>query len=248
MDIDDHVTEITGYAIPPESLFGQSYIICPDGHIYNKHQNRLSIGPSVFYHICHIAAEMTMSALNLVVVANPTPERGRDSSEKLPVPLPSLPSLTAHLSINLAGNQTPPRKTYHLSLPCGNIVLVLRLLEPQKFVEATIILHVVAAVDGLRKPFFRNSFFSGFLAWSLLVLRMSTDENEPFATLKEIPLQLHMWWNDLGKVSRGTVVNVLGGLVGFLNIKPRLDVIEALIPFWDSTRNVFRFYCGFHRP
>lgn len=70
---------------------------------------------------------------------------------------------------------------------------------------------------------------------------MSTDENEPFAALEEIPLQLHIWWNDLGKGSRGTMINVLGGLVELLNIKPRLDVIEALIPFWDPTRNVFRF-------
>ncbi|XP_070015245.1 uncharacterized protein [Nicotiana sylvestris] len=71
--------------------------------------------------------------------------------------------------------------------------------------------------------------------------KMSTNENEPFAALEEIPLQLHMWWNDLGKVSRGTVVKVLGGLVGLLKIKPRLDVIEALIPFWDPTHNVFHF-------
>nr|XP_016464165.1 PREDICTED: uncharacterized protein LOC107787155 [Nicotiana tabacum] len=70
---------------------------------------------------------------------------------------------------------------------------------------------------------------------------MSTNENEPFAALEEIPLQIHMWWNDLGKGSRGTVIKVLGGLVGLLNIKPRLDIIEALIPFWDPTRNVFRF-------
>ncbi|XP_019235757.1 PREDICTED: uncharacterized protein LOC109216083 [Nicotiana attenuata] len=50
-----------------------------------------------------------------------------------------------------------------------------------------------------------------------------------------------MWWNDLGKVSKNTVVKVLGGLVGLLKIKPRLDVIEALIPFWDPTHNVFHF-------
>ncbi|XP_019260615.1 PREDICTED: uncharacterized protein LOC109238585 [Nicotiana attenuata] len=50
-----------------------------------------------------------------------------------------------------------------------------------------------------------------------------------------------MWWNDLGKGSRETVVKIQGGLVGLLNIKPRLDIIEALIPFWDPTRNVFRF-------
>nr|XP_016461126.1 PREDICTED: uncharacterized protein LOC107784496 [Nicotiana tabacum] len=71
--------------------------------------------------------------------------------------------------------------------------------------------------------------------------RMSPNEIEPFAALKEIPLQLHMWWNDLGKGSRETVVNVLGGLIGLLNIKPMLDIIEALVPFWDPTHNVFRF-------
>nr|XP_016480572.1 PREDICTED: uncharacterized protein LOC107801716 [Nicotiana tabacum] len=70
---------------------------------------------------------------------------------------------------------------------------------------------------------------------------MSTIENEPFTVLEEIPLGLHMWWNDLEKFSRDTVVKVLGGLVGLLKIKPRLDVIEALIPFWDLTHNVFHF-------
>ncbi|XP_070022661.1 uncharacterized protein [Nicotiana sylvestris] len=71
--------------------------------------------------------------------------------------------------------------------------------------------------------------------------RMSTNEIEPFTVLDEIPLNLHMWWNDLGKGSRETVVRVLGGLVGLLNVKPRLDIIEAFIPFWDPTRNVFLF-------
>ncbi|XP_075089082.1 uncharacterized protein LOC142170717 [Nicotiana tabacum] len=70
---------------------------------------------------------------------------------------------------------------------------------------------------------------------------MNTNKIEPFTVLNEIPLKLHMWWNDLGKGSRETMVKVLGGLVGLLNVKPRLDIIEALIPFWDPTRNVFRF-------
>ncbi|XP_075099091.1 uncharacterized protein LOC142175977 [Nicotiana tabacum] len=71
--------------------------------------------------------------------------------------------------------------------------------------------------------------------------RMSKNEIEPFIVLDEIPLKLHMWWNDLGKGSREIVVRVLGGLVGLLNVKPRSDIIEALIPFWDLTCNVFPF-------
>lgn len=70
---------------------------------------------------------------------------------------------------------------------------------------------------------------------------MSTIENEPFTILEKIPLKRHMWWNDLGEVSRGADVEDLGGLIGFLKIKSRLDIIEALIPFWDPAYNVFLF-------
>lgn len=70
---------------------------------------------------------------------------------------------------------------------------------------------------------------------------MNTTDIEPFSVLSEIPLKLHMWWNDLGKGSRKTVVKILGGLVGLLNIKPRTDTIESPIPFWVPTRSVFRF-------
>ncbi|XP_019265452.1 PREDICTED: uncharacterized protein LOC109243018 [Nicotiana attenuata] len=72
--------------------------------------------------------------------------------------------------------------------------------------------------------------------------RMSTIENEPFTILEKIPLELHMWWNDLGEVSRGTAIKALGGLIGLLKIKPRLDIIEALVPFWDPTHNVFHIF------
>ncbi|XP_070003412.1 uncharacterized protein LOC142165727 [Nicotiana tabacum] len=71
--------------------------------------------------------------------------------------------------------------------------------------------------------------------------RMNTSENKPFTIFREDPLQLHMWWDNLGKNSKEIVVRVLGGLITLLNVKARTDVIEALIPFWDSTRNVFRF-------
>ncbi|XP_070015857.1 uncharacterized mitochondrial protein AtMg00370-like [Nicotiana sylvestris] len=61
--------------------------------------------------------------------------------------------------------------------------------------------------------------------------KMSTIENEPFTVHEEILLELHMWWNDLGEVSRKTMIKALGGLVGVRKIKPRKDIIEALIPF-----------------
>ncbi|XP_075096522.1 uncharacterized protein LOC142174597 [Nicotiana tabacum] len=71
--------------------------------------------------------------------------------------------------------------------------------------------------------------------------RMSTTENKPFTALKEIPLQLHMWWNDLEADSRKAVIKNLGGLVGLLDVEPKVDVIKALVPFWDPAHNIFRF-------
>ncbi|XP_070007105.1 uncharacterized protein [Nicotiana sylvestris] len=71
--------------------------------------------------------------------------------------------------------------------------------------------------------------------------RMSTNQNEPFSVREEIPLELHTWWHDLRGNSRKVVTKELGGLIGLLKVKPRKDVIEALIPFWDPTHNVFHF-------
>nr|XP_009798214.1 PREDICTED: uncharacterized protein LOC104244481 isoform X1 [Nicotiana sylvestris] len=70
---------------------------------------------------------------------------------------------------------------------------------------------------------------------------MSTIENEPFTVLEKILFELHIWWNDLREVSRGAAVKALGGLIGLWKIKLRLEIIEALIPFWDPTHNVFHF-------
>ncbi|XP_075106970.1 uncharacterized protein LOC142179964 [Nicotiana tabacum] len=70
---------------------------------------------------------------------------------------------------------------------------------------------------------------------------MSTVENVPFRVVDEIPMGLHMWWNDPGEVIKLYVTKALGGLTGLLKIKPRVDIIEALIPFWDPTHNVFHF-------
>ncbi|XP_070005041.1 uncharacterized protein [Nicotiana sylvestris] len=71
--------------------------------------------------------------------------------------------------------------------------------------------------------------------------KMSTIENEPFKVVEEIPIGLHIWWNNLGEVIRGDAIKALGGLTGLLKIKPRVDIIEALIPFWDPMHNVFHF-------
>ncbi|XP_070022829.1 uncharacterized protein [Nicotiana sylvestris] len=71
--------------------------------------------------------------------------------------------------------------------------------------------------------------------------RRSTIQNEPFSVREEIPLELHMWWHDLGEDSRKAVTKALGGLIGLLKVNPRKDVIDALIPFWDPTHNVFYF-------
>jgi len=50
-----------------------------------------------------------------------------------------------------------------------------------------------------------------------------------------------MWWHDLGDNSRKVVTKALGSLVGLLKVKPRKDIIKALIPFWDPAHNVFHF-------
>ncbi|XP_075098314.1 uncharacterized protein LOC142175435 [Nicotiana tabacum] len=70
---------------------------------------------------------------------------------------------------------------------------------------------------------------------------MNTEQNEPFSALSEVPLQLHMWWNDLEADSKGVIGRILGGFVNLLGVEPRTDILEALIPFWDPTCNVFRF-------
>ncbi|XP_070002675.1 uncharacterized protein [Nicotiana sylvestris] len=71
--------------------------------------------------------------------------------------------------------------------------------------------------------------------------RMSTIQNEPFSVREEIPLELHIWWHDLGEDNIKAVTKALGGLIGLLKVKPKKDMIKALIPFWDPAHNVFHF-------
>ena len=71
--------------------------------------------------------------------------------------------------------------------------------------------------------------------------RMSTSPSLPVAVMNKIPLELHMWWEDLGKSEQDKVNIHLGGLTGLLKIRPKGDVIKALVTFWDPAHNVFHF-------
>ncbi|XP_070048922.1 uncharacterized protein [Nicotiana tomentosiformis] len=71
--------------------------------------------------------------------------------------------------------------------------------------------------------------------------RMSTVQNLPVKVMDQIPLALHMWWEDLGKQGRDMVNQYLGALTGLLKIHPRRDLIEALVAFWDPAHNVLHF-------
>ncbi|XP_019241565.1 PREDICTED: uncharacterized protein LOC109221545 [Nicotiana attenuata] len=59
--------------------------------------------------------------------------------------------------------------------------------------------------------------------------------------MTKIPLELYMWWEDLGKSGQDRVNLYLGGLTGLLKIRPRGDIIKALVTFWDPAHNVFHF-------
>ncbi|XP_070055535.1 uncharacterized protein [Nicotiana tomentosiformis] len=70
---------------------------------------------------------------------------------------------------------------------------------------------------------------------------MSTVQNTPFTVVDEAPLQLQMWWYDLGEDGQKWVTKHLGALTDIIKIKPRDDLIEALVTFWDPVHNIFRF-------
>ncbi|XP_009600317.1 uncharacterized protein [Nicotiana tomentosiformis] len=73
------------------------------------------------------------------------------------------------------------------------------------------------------------------------VHRMSTVQNLPVKVMDQIPLALHMWWEDLGKLGQDKVNRYLGALTGLLKIQPRSDLIEALVSFWVPAHNVLHF-------
>lgn len=62
-----------------------------------------------------------------------------------------------------------------------------------------------------------------------------------FMIADTIPKDLWQWCTDMGSHEKKRVKEHLGHLVHLMEIDPRRDVVEALIPFWDPRNNVFCF-------
>ena len=67
--------------------------------------------------------------------------------------------------------------------------------------------------------------------------------NDPpkFMIADKTPQLLMDWWNDMHEFRRTEIFKHLGFLTDIMRVSPDRGLIEALIPFWDSTNNVFRF-------
>ncbi|KAH0773667.1 hypothetical protein KY290_010804 [Solanum tuberosum] len=71
-------------------------------------------------------------------------------------------------------------------------------------------------------------------------VEMVNDPPKLMITDKTLPL-LMTWWNDMHEFRRTEIFKHLGFLTDIMRFSPDRDLIETLIPFWDSTSNVFRF-------
>nr|XP_004240681.1 uncharacterized protein LOC101266522 [Solanum lycopersicum] len=67
--------------------------------------------------------------------------------------------------------------------------------------------------------------------------------NDPpkFIITDKTPQLLMDWWKDMHEFRRTEIFKHLDFLSDIMRFSPDRDLIEALIPFWDSTNNVFRF-------
>ena len=67
--------------------------------------------------------------------------------------------------------------------------------------------------------------------------------NDPpkFMIIDKTAQLLMDWWNDMHEFRRIKIFKHLGFLTDIMRVSPDIGLIEALIPFWDSTNNVFRF-------
>nr|XP_009796822.1 PREDICTED: uncharacterized protein LOC104243346 [Nicotiana sylvestris] len=86
----------------------------------------------------------------------------------------------------------------------------------------------------------RCNFFQGYHT-DFPYSRMSTSQNLPMKVMSNILLDLLMWWEDLGKEGREVVNLYLGGLTGLIKIRPRGNIIRALVTVWDPSHNVLHF-------
>ena len=73
--------------------------------------------------------------------------------------------------------------------------------------------------------------------------RQREDQSPRFMILDKAPILLKTWYENMTNHRRGMVFKRLGFLRYLLYVEPRRDLIEALVHFWDSLRNVFRFSC-----
>ncbi|KAH0714947.1 hypothetical protein KY284_007852 [Solanum tuberosum] len=67
--------------------------------------------------------------------------------------------------------------------------------------------------------------------------------NDPpkFMITDKTPPLLMAWWNYMHEFRRTEIFKHLGFLTDIMRFSPDRDLIEAFIPFWDSTSKVFRF-------
>ncbi|XP_070019612.1 uncharacterized protein [Nicotiana sylvestris] len=71
--------------------------------------------------------------------------------------------------------------------------------------------------------------------------KVSTIQNSPFTDVDEFLFRLQMWWHELGGDGQKWLIKYLGALTDIMNVKPRDDLITALVTFWDPVHNVFCF-------
>ncbi|KAH0647861.1 hypothetical protein KY290_033848 [Solanum tuberosum] len=67
--------------------------------------------------------------------------------------------------------------------------------------------------------------------------------NDPpkFMITDKTPPLLMAWWNNMHEFRQTEIFKHFGFLTDIMRFSPDRDLIEALIPFWDFTSNVFRF-------
>ncbi|XP_060173399.1 uncharacterized protein LOC132604086 [Lycium barbarum] len=67
------------------------------------------------------------------------------------------------------------------------------------------------------------------------------DGSIPLQVVHEVPWKLWTWWNEMDVLEHTKIFKHMGFLTNIMKIDPRRDVIDALLSFWDPTKNVFRF-------
>ena len=67
------------------------------------------------------------------------------------------------------------------------------------------------------------------------------DGSVPLQVMYCTPLQLWLWWNEMDTFDYDEIHKYLGFLMSIMKIKPKREVIDVLLTFWDPKNNVFHF-------